>query len=423
MALTLNDVTAILKDKYLPVMEKHINTEDFLSKWVDKHKQTETVGNSFVKSFKYGHSEGTGMLTDLTGRLSDPGRAMYKTFKGTPKWRDGVIKIYETIVNLMNTDEKAFIDEITSETEGVSDAMKCEKERMNFGDGGITPLAVVSSATDDTPSLITLADGSTTKYLRPGMPVDFMTTEHALITNGSGLIIQDIVSDTEFTFIPTVDSTDRTTLVTALAGALIYHKGGYENEFYGLKALVGLKDNTILGVDRSKTEGAWFRPTVKYVQADGKLGDTSVGANHEPSMVALMGLVNKLTTQQKAKKNNLVIFADGGTATQLVSSKINGNEYIEPTKKIDLWPYNIVTFNGIPILSGNYSPDNTAFFVEMSGLVQFLAKKLGFSDMDGNMWKWVAGYAAYTAYLLEAYELGHYKPWQCATVYDIASAY
>ena len=424
MALTLTDVSAILKTKYLPVMEKHINTEDFLTKWVEKHKQVETVGNQFTKSFKYSHSEGTGMLTDVTGQLSPAQRALYKTFTGSPKWRDGRIRIYEAIVHLMNTDEKSFIDEITSETEGITDAMKCEKERMNFGDGGNTPLAIVDEATATNPSVISLASGSTTQYLRPGMPIDFLNSSNEVIENASGVLVGDIIDDYSFTLVHSVAAAGLAAFAASLEDAKIFHKGGYKNEFYGLKALIGTNNNTVLGVNRALSAGAWFRPTVQYVQADGKLGTSSAATgSHVPNIVNMVGLVQKLLTQKKAKKKNLVSFATAGVAQTLVANKIQNQEYIEPSKKIDLWPYEVVTFNGIPILSGNYCPDNTIFINEMSGMVQFLAKKLGFSDMDGNMWKWVNDYAAYEAFLLEGYELGHYKPWQCATIYDVASAF
>ena len=424
MALTLNDISAILKTKYLPVMERHINTEDFFTKWVDKHKQTETVGNQFTKSFKYGHSEGTGMLTDVTGQLSPAQRSTYKTFTGSPKWRDGRIRVYEAIVHLMNTNEKAFIDEITSEVEGISDAMKCEKERMNFGDGGNSPLAVVDTATAANPSVITLAEGSTAQYLRPGMPLDFLDSSNELIDNAAGVLVGDIIDDYSFTLLHSVASAGLSAFATSLAGAKVYHKGGYKNEFYGAKALIGTNNNTLLGVNRATAAGAWFRPTVQYVQADGTLGTSSASAGAQtPNIVNMVGLVQKLLTQKKAKKKNLVAFATAGVAQTLVANKVKNQEYIEPSKKIDLWPYEVVTFNGIPILSGNYCPDETIFIMEMSGLVQFLAKKLGFSEMDGNMWKWVNNYAAYEAFLLEGYELGHYKPWQCATIYDVASAF
>jgi hypothetical protein len=424
MALSWTDVTEVVKTKLLPVMEKRINYEDFLSKWVESHEQVENTGNNFKKTYKYSFSEGTGMLTSVTGQLETAGKVLYKTFTGNIKWRNGVVKIYETIAELMNADEKAFVDEITSETEGLSEAMKAEKERMNFGDGGVTQLATVASATDASPSVITLAAGSTTKYLRPGMPIDFLTAGHAAITNGSALTIQDIIDDTSFTVDLVVTGATRTTLVGALANSLIYHKGGYLNEFHGLKSLIGSTANIVNGVDRSTAAGAWYRPQVKKVKADGTLENgAATGTPQDPNIISLKGAISVLTTQQKAKKENLYGFAPEGVVDNLVNKLVSNQQYITPAKKIDLWPYDVVSIFGVPMLSGNYSPDNTLFLLEASGLVKFLAKKLGFSEMDGNMWKWVANYAAYTAYVLEAYEFGHYRPWQCMTIYDMKSAY
>ncbi len=434
MALTWAQVSDMAKLEYLPVMIDHITLEDFAMKYIRKMKKVENVNYEFVKSFRTSFSEGTKMMRDVTEPLAQPGQRSYKKFVGTTKWRNGVIKIYEPIAQLMKKDEKAFIDELSQEISGIADAMKAEQERMAYGDGGITPLAkcdATATTSTDSPLLISC---TSTKLLRPGMFIDFLDSNHSPITNGTGLEIEDIVDDNSFTVRVKVTGADLGTLKTNLSNALIYHQGGYKNETYGFMSLFGSTDNTIFGIDRSKTSGAWFRPQVKRIGNSSNSGGNTTNSMLEngpatgtPKHWELKDLdqaLKILTIQKKANKNELKIFTTPGIESYAIGlCQQAGEVMMAPRKSIDLWPYEVIEFNGVPMLVGNLVPDNTMFIPDMSGFVLFEAMKLQFSDMDGNMWKWDNGYAAYVAFLLEAYELGHYTPWKCMTIFDMAQSY
>lgn len=423
MALTWAQVSDMAKLEYLPVMIDHITLEDFAMKYIRKMKKVENVNYEFVKSFRMSFSEGTKMMRDVTEPLAQPGQRSYKKFVGTTKWRNGVIKIYEPIAQLMKKDEKAFIDELSQEISGIADAMKAEQERMAYGDGGITPLAkCAATATTSTASPL-LISCTSTKLLRPGMFIDFLDSSHQPIANGTGLEIEDIVDDNSFTVRVKVTGTDLNTLKTALNNALIYHQDGYMNETYGFMSLFGSATNTIFGIDRSQTSGAWFRPQVKRIGSNGLENGAATGTSKDWELKDLDQALKILTIQKKANKNELKIFTTPGIESYAIQLRQQMGEVMAPRKSIDLWPYEVIEFNGVPMLVGNLVPDNTMFIPDMSGFVLFEAMKLQFSDMDGNMWKWDNGYAAYVAFLLEAYELGHYTPWKCMTIFDMAQSY
>lgn len=428
--LTWAQASAMIHTEYLPVMIDHIYLEDYRTKYINKHKKVETVGTNFVKEYKYSFSEGTGMMTDATSRLTNPGRVMYKTFNGTTKLRDGVIKVYEAIAKLMKTEngKVAFINEIKNETEGLADAMKAEQEQMINGDGGNTPLVILNAGngiTDASPSVCTVAAGSSTKRLRPGMKIEIRTAADAAIANGTNIEVQDIVSDTVFLADLVVVGADRTALVAAVvAGAArVYHNEGFQNEFYGVETLFNNTANTVLGVNRALNTGAWFRPQVWRTSAAGVIRGGRTGAALDWELEDVMRVILDLTQRRRAKKSSLRINSSDGIVQYGIVLKKAAGESNVANEDVDLWPYKTISINGVPIMSPPAAWDNTMYIEEMDSWVKFESIKLEWSDMDGARFKWDAGFAAYIAYMLEMCEYGHYRPWRCATINDMAQAF
>jgi hypothetical protein len=431
--LTWAQATAMMHQEYLPMIEDHIVLEDFVTKYITKNNQieTENVGTAFRKEYRYSFSEGTGMMTDATSALSNPGRTLYKYFNGTTKLRNGVCKIYSAIAKLMKNNDKAFVNELTAETEGLAEAMKAEQERMICGDAGYTALLQLNASTgvtDASPSVCTCATGYTTKRLRPGMKIEIKDHAEGAITNGTNIEVQDIVSDTVFLADLVVTGGTRTTLVAAInAGttntATVWHNEGYQKEFYGFESLFNSISNTVLGVDRNANAGAWFRPQVWKATASGVARGVRTGTNADWELSDISAVVSDLTQRRKAKKADLVIFCSEGVRQYGTILKQALGEANVAATKIDWWPYDDVTFNGIRVVSPPAVWDNTMYIQSMPDWVKFEAIKLGWDDMDGDMFKWVSGYAAYEAYMLEMLEMGHYRPWRCATMNDMAGSF
>ena len=124
-----------------------------------------------------------------------------------------------------------------------------------------------------------------------------------------------------------------------------------------------------------------------------------------------------------ADKSELKIFGTAGLEKYAVTLYRTYGEANIAREKVDLWPYSTISIAGVPFLTSYHMEDNALYIPDMSGFVQFRAMPLEFDEMDGSMWKWVDGYAAYTAYLMEAFELGHWTPWKCAAIYDMKTSY
>jgi hypothetical protein len=426
MALSWAQVSNMVKTQYLPIVIDVIRQNDFIQKYINKFDKKEDVNYEFEKAYRYSYSEGTKMMPDFTGTIANPAQTIYKKVSGKVKWRTGSIKIYKAIAHLMNKDRKAFVNELENEVKGISESMKAEASRMAYGDGGVTPLAVCAAdATSSTasPILVTLADGYTNKFLRPGMPIDFLTDAYADITNGSELYIESVIASNQFTFKTSLTGTDLTTLIGAIDGALIYHHGGYGNETHGLKSLVGDAANTVLNIDRSSNDGAWFRPQVYHLASGTLTGGGATGTLSDWDLLDIEQVIQILTMRFGADKSELKIFCTPGIEKYAVSLYRSFGEANLEREKIDLWAQKVISLAGVPMLTSYYMADNSMYIPDMSGFVRFNGMELDFDEMDGSMWKWIHNYAAYTAYLMEAYELGHWTPWKCAAVYDLKTSY
>jgi hypothetical protein len=422
----------MMHEEYLPVMEKHIFLDDYVTKYINKYKKVETVGSKFNEEYQYSWAEGTGMMTDATSNLSYPAEILYKTFRGTTKLRNGVVQIYSAIAKLMNgPNAKTFINEVKAQTEGLMNAMKAEQDRMIVGDGGNTPmthLAADTGATDASPSVFTCASGYTTKRLRPGMVIEVRAANDAAITNAARVQITNIVSDTVFTVELVVTAGDRTTLVAAInaGSAHVYHVDGYQKEFQGFETLFNSITNTVFEVNRSTNAGAWYRPQVWKIHTDNTcINGARAGTAQDWELYHIDKVVDDLTERRGATQDQLRIFANKALVRYAIILKQAMGESNVAQEKIDLWPYKVPSYGGIPILSPPSLWDNTMYIQEMDGWVKFESFKLGWDDTDGDTWKWVGGtpgVAAYKAFMIEMAEYGHYHPWRCATINDMASA-
>jgi hypothetical protein len=420
MALLLTDVTEILKTQYLPGMQNTIQAEGTVTGLIESRGQKETnVAYDFEKKFRIGLSEGGGMRA-YDAALPTAGQTKWATFQGTCKHYYHVIKLYKGVIDLMRTNKQAFVDAISAEMDGAADAIKLNLERMNFGDGGVTPLAIANACTNSDQVMCLTVDD--TRFLRPGMLVDLLESAHTEITNGTSLEIASVDVDNNKVYITAVATGgDLTTLVAAAADAYIYAEDGYTNEFDGFGILVRDLTSTVLGINRTTASNAWARPHVWKKKSSGagiEIG-AATGTNYDWEIADIRRPVRDLMTRWHADKSGLLGFA----TTELMEYYANlwaaEGGYHETKAKVDGWPYDSYAISGVPIIEAMFAGKNKLDVVYMPDVVTFENAPLGWEDMDGNMWKWVANYDAYTAYMSLRKQLGHYSPYKCASIGDL----
>lgn len=424
MALLLTDVTDILKYEYLPGMQKTLVKNGTVTGQIEKRGQKETnVPYNFTKSFQIGLSEGGGMMA-YDGVLPTAGQAKYAIFTGQCKHYAHTIKLYKGVIQLMNSDKKAFIDAISGETQSAAEAIKLNLERMNFGDGGTTQLATVSAATNTSGDIVrcTVDDA---RFFRPGMMIDCLETNHSEIANGTDIPVDSVDVDNNYVYLDTgLADGNLSTFTSAVADAILYAANGYGAEFDGFGIIAKSLTATVLGVNRSTAANAWARPHVYRRKSSGagiEIG-AETGTAQDWEIKDLRNPVSKLMTTWGAEKSGLLAFATEDMLDYYANLWAAEGGYHQQMAKVDGWPYDSYAISGVPILSANFAPANGIFVIYMPDVVTFENQPLEWEDMDGNMWKWVANYDAYTAYMTLRKQMGHYSPYKCAYLGDIKNA-
>jgi hypothetical protein len=288
---------------------------------------------------------------------------------------------------------------------------------MMYWDGSAT-LGTVSTSTFDTNVLtVTLSTATTganaTKYIRKGMLVDFYNGSTA-VTNGTGLKVLNVTGATTFTV-----STTNDIHTTVTEGIVVYKAGNKDKEYNGLYSLIGDDDNTVLGVNRATAGNEFFIPRVWVQGATGPaLGDKST-TNYDWEPKDLRKVIRDLTTVQMADKNDLVIFCTPDIEDYMVQQQINNGEEVVRGSKVDNWPYEVVTFQGIPVLSSDLCMPNVIFVANKKCFRKFNCRNLTWQYFGQSFWKPVANYDSYEAYAVERKENGIVYPTQNATLWNV----
>lgn len=431
---SITSISPILKYKYLPGIRKLIEKEQFITNEMEKRQQVVPVGYEFQIKMKTGFSEGINFGT-YNSILPTARQSKYDTTIGTTKIQRGRIRIYRQLQDYTRNDEFAYLDVAMDEMDGIQDAMKCEKERISYGDAGYSPLCCIASVAvtneTDTWVTITVDDGGgvglsgSTKYLRPGMPIDILSSIKATIDSScENIEVYEVVSNTVFT-VNCDSNAAADTLAALLAdGNTIYHADGLNAEYNGLKNMFGMNSNTILGADRSTTAKAHLRPYVTYVNSSGDIVEgTPTGTPVNWSTLNIHEVFEYLVNTKHASESDLYAFCDKGVAAQLIQLRKAEGSYHEEQKTIDGWPYAVLEFEGRPVLSPRYMLSNSWCWVPMDQMEKYECTKLDFVDYDGDIWKWVSDYDAYESYLVEAMEMGCKRFDQGGWIGDLISAY
>lgn len=430
VGLMLKHLEPAMKLKYLPKMIRVTNERNYLRNEIERRGQSENVGKEYEKKFQIGKSEGFGMRP-YNAKIPAARQSRYAKLKGTVKHQYGRIRIWGANIDFTNADWKAVVDGVKNEIKSYVEAYKTNITRMMIWDGGESPLAVASACTDANPCVVTLDDTNTrnpVKYLRVGMPIDFIDpNSNQVITNGKQ-VIDTVINQTQFTFVATdsdgdeITGGDRTALATAIANAKIYREGNYNAEWHGLWSIFGKDNNTIADINRALDSSWWYRPEVWRVASTGGIEKNyKSGTNRDWGIQDLRRFVNGiLIGQNGATEKDLTIFMNDDVGDYYVQLWDNRGGYHEQGPKVDAWPYRTLYFQGIPILTDYFFLDNVIFAVDMSEMVHFKCTDMKWQNLTGGtMWEWIHDYDAYEAYTVERGEYGGYNVQRGGALWDV----
>ncbi len=173
MTTTRTTADAALKEFYLPVCRKILNSEVFLLTQVEQNSE-DVEGRRAVLSINTGRNHGIGARAEM-GTLPTAGQQSYSEERVTLKYNYGRIEISGPVMRSMGSDRGSFVRAVDSETKGVVRDLKNDVNRQLYGtsDGVIATCGVTSAATT-----VVLASTTTATQMRQfeeGMIVDIGT--------------------------------------------------------------------------------------------------------------------------------------------------------------------------------------------------------------------------------------------------------
>lgn len=418
MALLTTDLDNAMKTKYIKGLNKLAKKALVLENNMSS-RQVIPVGKTYRVAYETALSEGNAMFA-YNGTLATAGASTYGYMEGTIKHHNIRIQVYGADLDFTDAEEKAFVNGVENEIKNAGLADSYEQERMMYWDGS-AKIGLVASSTFSSSILTVVLNTSltgqnATKYIRKGMVVSFYDSGGTVITNGANLAVLTRTNATTFTV-----STANDISSSVVAGAFVYRGANKDIEYNGLYNLIGVSNNTVLGVNRATAGNEFFIPQVWYQGSTGPVAGAKQSTNYDWEPKDFRKIIRDLVTVQMANKADLGIFCTPDTADYMIQQQINNGEQVVRTAKVDNWPYedDQLSFNGVRVYASDMCIPNVLFVANMKSFRKFNCRDLTWQYFGQSFWKSVANYDSYEAYAVERKENGIVMPTQSATYWNV----
>lgn len=390
--VTLSSADSALKSLYLGVISQQLNTE--VNPLLSRIKQTtqDVWGKEIRRVAQYGINGGIG-AGDESGALPTPSGNTYDQFVLTLKNLYGTIEISDKAIRASENNEGAFVNLLNAEMEGLLKASSFNFGRMLFGDG--SGLLGMVKAIDDN-GVVTF---DSVKNMVEGMVIDFYNGAAVIVPSATARKI--LYVDRKNKKI-TVDGAKITTSTVPI-GSFVCVQGSLNMEITGLKSI--FKDSgKLYGLDRSTRP--WLVPYMK----------TGVGSITDTAIQTAIDNVE----ENAGSRINFIVCSSG--VKRAYQSYLNTYK-----RNIDIMDlrggYKALSYNGIPVVSDRFCPDNTMYLLNTDDFVLHqLCDWQWLEGENGKILRQVAGKPAYTATLVKYADLVCTRPCGQAMLTGITEA-
>lgn len=357
-----------LKDAYLVAACNQLNTKTNPLLAKIKQSSSDVYGKQIIKVAPVGLNGGVGAGTE-TGELPTANENNYVQFKSTLKNLYGTIEISDKAIRASSTNSGAFIDLLNAEMEGLLTASKFNLGRMLYGDG----TGAVGTVTAYTSGVATM---DSVKNLMEGMVVDVYAND-SVVDSGLRIAYVDRANkQVYFTSTP----------ATIAEGNIFYVQGSKDNEITGLGAIFS-NSVTLYGLNR--TANKWLSPFVST-------------KSQEISDAVMQEAVDFLEENTGSNIDFITCGAGVKRAYQQYLACYRRN--IDVTELAG--GYKAISFNGIPVVSDRFIPDDTLYMLDTSKFtLHQLCDWEWIEGEGGKILRQKAGYPAYTATLVKYADL------------------
>jgi len=380
-ANTISRIGGLLKNVYQPGIEEQQNLAAVIRKRFTKAKGSRMGGDHLEVAIRVG-----GNRAGVGARLSDdplpvPQRQQEKKFLIYDRLIEGVIKVYEKDVENTRTLEQAFINHLDDEiTQMPKDILK-HMNIMTYGDGSGTLTlinATVVAGTSFVGAVGTAYGQFGTRYLQQNDQIDIWDPTFTIQRTPVGGVQVATVTPSTQTFTTNVP-------LTVQANDVVTRALSAQKEYVGLQ----------LATDNSTGIAFQGLSRLTYPQIQGSVISAGGAAISEAFLQQLQSLVEQ---------------ACGETPGFYVASQAQWDGYVAlgqslkryvNTMKLDRG-FQELDYNGVPFIKDVDCSPAEVFALREEACQNGVVMPLAWSEMDGHMLKWNAGYASYTAYMREA---------------------
>lgn len=368
--IDLTSAQNALKDAYLVAACNQLNTNANPLLARIKQSSSDVYGRQIIKMAPVGLNGGVGAGTE-TGELPTANGNNYVQFKTTLKNLYGTIEISDKAIRASANSSGAFVDLLSAEMDGLLTASKFNLGRMLYGDG----TGAVGKVTDYASGVATLDN---VKNLMEGMVIDVYSSS-GVKTSNVGLRIS---------YVDRVDKKVHftTTPATMNEGDVLYVQGSKDNEITGLGAIFS-DSTTLYGINRASNK--WLTP---YTSAT----DQEISDNILQSAVDFL--------EENTGSNIDFITCGAGVKRAYQQYLACYRRNIDVTELEG--GYKAISFNGIPVVSDRFIPDDTLYMLDSSKFtLHQLCDWEWIEGENGKILQQKAGYPAYTATLVKYADL------------------
>lgn len=377
MPATLTTVANILKELYPGKdIADQLNEEVVGYKRIEGSSEgvTTEVGGKYVTfPVRVRRNSGIGYRNELEA-LPTAGQQGFASVRIGLTYGYGRIRLSGPSMSLAESNVQAFASAVTEEIDGIKTDILKDTNRIFYADGTGT-MAVLTSA----PAAAVTFTVASVQYLNVGDVIDIFT-----LPATSKATVKTITAINDATLTVTVDAA-----VTAAVSDVVVRTGNLSREPNGLASIV-LATGTLYNIDPT-VETSW-KSTV----------DSTGGALSEGNMIK-----NVDTIRTKGGGKPTVLVTDLGTRRAYFNLLSQQRRYVN-SKTFDGGLQGLAFNYGteIPLVEDVDCTPGVLFFLNEKSFKIYRDQVWHWSQKDGAMWKWVDGFDAYEALLVQYWQLG-----------------
>jgi hypothetical protein len=360
---TLASADAILKDKYVgPIVEVLNNKTWLLDKIKRESQYIDHTGRRVIRPLHTKRNRGRGSTSSAGGgTLPTAGKQGWSDAIITMRRHFYGIEIDDAVKEASKSNEGAFVNVLTAETQGVATDMNVDMNRQMYGEGtGNLGSVTANQNIGDTTVVL-----DSVQYVHVDDPIDVRKRSDGTVGVAGAFVTDVNVATKTVTFTPALTGNIDNTFG-------VYIKGNRLNETDGLRNMIAT-NRTLHGIDSSVAAGRFFNATEK-----------TAGGN-----IAGEDLFEQLDDDTSTRGNSSIdVFLTTKGIRRRLANQYTSQKRYNDAKAVDIHGgYSAIFVNETPVVPDDQCPKGFVFGLANGAFEWHEQTKPGwFEDPEGKIW-------------------------------------